>query len=123
MRPPTPCPRPHRAPAELATSYQHVLRQPTLFLRQPAGHPEGKALLPKERVPAVPAPEGDDFPAVRQVRDERQLWVTRPVVHQWLCTGGHIPGEHVTSPPRDPPGQRPRVEGSAYLLFALLILK
>lgn len=83
----SPPPRTLRIPA----SYQHVLCQPPLLFGQPAGNPEGKALLPEERVPAVPTPEGDDFSAVGQVGDERQLWVTGPVVNQRLCTKGHIP--------------------------------
>lgn len=93
------CTRPRPAPASASTwhtqkevpaSYQHVLCQPPLFLGQPARHPQGKALLPEQRVPAVPAPEGDDLSAVGQVGDERELGVTGPAVHQRLCTGGHM---------------------------------
>lgn len=83
---PAPAPTWHTRKAAPA-SHQHVLCQPPLLLGQPAGHPQGEALLPEERVAAVPAPEGDDFSAVGQVGDERQLGVTGPAVHQRLCTG------------------------------------
>lgn len=81
--------------------YQHVFCQPPLLLGQAAGNPEGKALLPKERVPAVPTPKGDDFSAVGQVCDERQLWVTGPVVNQRPCTEGYIPRECGATPPKE----------------------
>lgn len=112
-----PPPGPRRAGARLPATYQHVFCQPPLFLSQPAGYPEGEALLPEERVPAVPTPEGDDFPAVGQVGDEGHLWVARPVVHQGLCAGGHSPGERAASPPGGggSPGQRPRARGEADL--------
>lgn len=72
-------------------THQHVLCQPPFLLGQPAGYPESKALLPEQRVPAVPTAKGDDLSAVRQVGDERQLRVAGPVVDQRVCEQGPLP--------------------------------
>lgn len=69
---------------DLLTTYQHVLCQPPFLLGQPAGNPQREALLPKQRVPAIPASKGDDLSAVRKVGDQGQLGVAGPVVDQRL---------------------------------------
>lgn len=58
-----------------------MLGEPALVEANPAGNAQREALLPKQRVPAVAAPEAEDGALVRQVRDEHFFRVARPVVH------------------------------------------
>ncbi len=61
---------------------QHVFGQPALLFSDAGRDTESEALLPQQRVSSVPAAERHDGPLVRDVSDERELRVTRPVIDQ-----------------------------------------
>ncbi len=63
---------------------QHVFGQPALLFSDAGRDTESEALLPQQWVSSVSAAKRHDAPLVRDVSDEREIRVTRPVIDQRL---------------------------------------
>lgn len=59
--------------------------EPALLFSNAGGNSKGETLFSQQRVSTVTASEGHDLPLVWDVCDERQVRITRPVIHQRLC--------------------------------------